>query len=590
MKLATKLLILAGIPLFAFLLQTGRNLTQTLNELEISQTMRKNMEAFRAVSSTVHELQKERGKSLLFLGGGVSFTEVASQQDQTNVQLARLSESVEQSVIPEEVKSRVKNSLDELDVFRKEIQGSVNVLEIRKKYTDLIKSLLSVQNSAANAPTTKGIGKTMTYLTTIESAKEYAGQLRATMANILATDKALTPELRNSLFSLKASIDVYLAQSQLVKRDSAQAIAVLIQGNNFKEIDTVFWRIIERANEGGYQTEPKTFFQTITQVIDELGRIVAAEVVTVSSQVQEIEKEGKASALISMLASFALIAISMLVSWLVGRSIIRPSRNIMFMLTEASKQIASASSQVAGASQSLAQGATEQASALTETNASFKEIAHQTNRNSQTSQSARGISAATLADTESGLQAMQRLAEAMNSIDESAKRTAAIVRSIDEIAFQTNLLALNAAVEAARAGDAGKGFAVVAEEVRSLALRSSDAAHNTAQMIDDSVQRVAAGIAVTNDVAASFDKIGGGTRNVNDLMVDIADSSREQSSGLSEIDKALSEMDQVTQHNAAGAEELSAASEELSAQAGELMGMVGELQLLVDGKSDLIGH
>ena len=79
-----------------------------------------------------------------------------------------------------------------------------------------------------------------------------------------------------------------------------------------------------------------------------------------------------------------------------------------------------------------------------------------------------------------------------------------VIRTIDEIAFQTNLLALNAAVEAARAGDSGRGFAVVAQEVRNLAMRSAQAAKNTAGLIQDSVQNAEEGVVIHGKVVEKF--------------------------------------------------------------------------------------
>ena len=81
----------------------------------------------------------------------------------------------------------------------------------------------------------------------------------------------------------------------------------------------------------------------------------------------------------------------------------------------------------------------------------------------------------------------------MAKIRASAEGTSQIIKDINEIAFQTNLLALNAAVEAARAGEAGRGFAVVAEEVRSLALRSKEAAKKTEALIRESVTQAGEG-------------------------------------------------------------------------------------------------
>jgi methyl-accepting chemotaxis protein len=174
---------------------------------------------------------------------------------------------------------------------------------------------------------------------------------------------------------------------------------------------------------------------------------------------------------------------------------------------------------------------------------------------------------------------MQRLSEAMEKIKASSDSTAKIVKTIDEIAFQTNLLALNAAVEAARAGDAGKGFAVVAEEVRNLAMRSAEAAKNTANMIEESVRNAEGGVALNLEVLAKLQEINGQANKVGEMMAQISSGSEQQQSGIDQITTAMEQMNQLTQQNAASSEESASAAEELSGQAEELRTMVAQFKL-----------
>jgi methyl-accepting chemotaxis protein len=247
----------------------------------------------------------------------------------------------------------------------------------------------------------------------------------------------------------------------------------------------------------------------------------------------------------------------------------------MQQIAVGAEQVTNAATEISSGSQALAQGASEQASTLEEVSSNLQEISSMTRQNASNSKEARAMSDGARTATEGGMRNMKRLSEAVERIKESSDSTAKIVKTIEEIAFQTNLLALNAAVEAARAGDAGKGFAVVAEEVRNLAMRSAEAAQNTAQLIDEAVRNTENGVALNSEVSQNLEEINTQIEKVSVVMAEIAAASEQQNQGVEQINVAVEQMNGVTQQTAANSEESASAAEELSGQAQEMLGLIG---------------
>ena len=200
-------------------------------------------------------------------------------------------------------------------------------------------------------------------------------------------------------------------------------------------------------------------------------------------------------------------------------------------------------------------------------------------QNALNAREAKGVAEHARSSADKGVESMSRMSSAINKIKTSSDSTARIVKTIDEIAFQTNLLALNAAVEAARAGDAGKGFAVVAEEVRNLAMRSAEAAKNTADLIEEAVRNSENGVNINAEVLKNFQEITERTNKVSQVMAEIAAASDQQDQGISELNKAVEHLNHVTQQNAANAEESASAAEEMSSQSKEMRSMVAGFKL-----------
>ncbi|MDI9402754.1 MAG: methyl-accepting chemotaxis protein [Limnohabitans sp.] len=248
-------------------------------------------------------------------------------------------------------------------------------------------------------------------------------------------------------------------------------------------------------------------------------------------------------------------------------------------IRKGASEIDAGSSQVSSTSQSVASGASQQAASLEEISASLEQMNAMTERNAQNANTAVSRSDDARVRADQCKDQMVRMSEAMGAIKQSSDSIAKVLKVIDEIAFQTNLLALNAAVEAARAGEAGKGFAVVAEEVRNLAQRSAQAARETAAMIEESTTRADRAVSICGDVDSSLRTIVEGTREVNELLAQIASASREQAQGIGQINSGVAELDKVTQQNAGNSEELAAASEETAAQVASLKQVVGQFKV-----------
>ena len=248
-------------------------------------------------------------------------------------------------------------------------------------------------------------------------------------------------------------------------------------------------------------------------------------------------------------------------------------------LQAAIAQVNAASAEIGSGSQDLASSASEQAAAVDAVSNKVGVVDGRTKLNAADAGAAKEIVEDARRASARGVDSMEKLAEAVQGIKQSADETAKIVKTIDEIAFQTNLLALNAAVEAARAGEAGRGFAVVADEVRTLAVRAADAARNTAALIETSITRAEAGVALNESVRKALVEINGGVEKASAVMTQIADGARVQQSDLAEITGAITQIGSVTQRTAANAEESASAAAELSAQAREMHELASQFQL-----------
>ncbi|MDR2386395.1 MAG: methyl-accepting chemotaxis protein [Deltaproteobacteria bacterium] len=332
-----------------------------------------------------------------------------------------------------------------------------------------------------------------------------------------------------------------------------------------------------QQNEIDRRTAREAALEAIDLVSDTLSRVT----LDFADETIEVTDKAWMAIIIGVVVAVILsLAISIISSSRLSGSLLLITES----LTHGSEEVERASLELSQASQSVAAGTSENAAALEETSAAIEELSSMTKRNGENAAQAKNLidmARQAVVDSEGS---MDKVMAAMDKIAVSGTQIGNIIKTIDEIAFQTNLLALNAAVEAARAGESGAGFAVVADEVRNLAIRSAEAAKNTAGLIDKTIGDITFGSALIKKTYEAFETLVDEVVKVSEIIEGVAEASTEQSQGISQITTAIHEMDQVTQNNAAASEETAGAAQSLSSEAHTLEESAQELLVLVTGK------
>lgn len=406
------------------------------------------------------------------------------------------------------------------------------------------------------------------------------------LVNSVLRDSSLKDKAWGEIKTKELSAEDHLARlMSLTDPETRKAVEKLTANEDFVFIKDAYSRIQKMgSNKTDYSMFPtREEYSTGPFIRVEAAFAELADTINQSIVDYSAERLAVASRDLWLLVGLVVLVIVVLsvLLYVIGRSISQPLRKLSRELNETARLGKRSSTVIAESSQRLSEDAVRETESLGNIFSSVEQVSGLTEANMKRVHELVSLSKQADSSTERGREQVDLLVHAMDGIQKTNEDIAAIVKTIDEIAFQTNILALNAAVEAARAGEAGAGFAVVADEVRSLAHRSAAAAKETAVKIESALASNSKGAEIGGEVQQGFLAIAEITGKYLSMAEDIEGSSADSANQLNSVRGALGNLDGIAQRTAAAAEENAAAVAEMDGQIDMIRESAGQLGRMV---------
>lgn len=623
----TKKIIIILIPLYITIIALSYFSLRDFRNDELSgEKVLKGALAFKETSRLIHETQKERGKSVLFLNGKADRAELVTHREVVSKYHGLTLDSLGAVDFSDKdnIVSVVQNDLERI---RAMVDAKVTVGEALKEYGQYIDKLIFMQTKIFERSGFEGKESRLKSLVIFEQSKEQLGRLRAFLNGIFSANLPKESKDRDLAQKLLTSFMVGLeSPGLLISQTSQDKIKTILSSSDWKSVQTSYDLFLAKYNEGNYGVSATDFSKAITANIDSIYDIVLFELEQNIQSLHEVEKNLQRSFYLLNATIFAVVIGVSFIVYMVVKQLVGDLKFLGMQLNEQSKKVENSSASLSASAEQLSQSTTEQAASLQETSASIDEVSSMILNTKDNATSSIELVKKGLTSVTRGARLVSEMREGMNKIKESnsillekvnqsvseTENVLGIIaeinaktKIINDIVFQTRLLSFNASVEAARAGEHGKGFSVVAEEIGKLAQVSGEAAHEIAEMLSRSTvevkkitegtkentraaleetdQKVQAGMDISSQCEKVFREVSESIDEISSIVNAINLATEEQSSGVSEVTKAIGQLDQVAQQNAQSAQLTSQTSEDLLGLSKELEKQIIRLNQLVIG-------
>lgn len=567
----------------------------------------------KAISGFIHELQKERAKTVLFLNKSIEKSELDAQREIANAAHQKMDAG--------------RNA--KLESIRKSVEEGVSPGAAAAGYVELIAGLIQSQVDLFNGIHFRGEENKFSSLAIFEKAKENMGQLRAKLNQIFGSNQPLPAKELEVISSLKTNILANLQSPGLkLTPEGDERITHILNSQEWAGVLKKFDIVVEKYATGNYGVSPKEYSAEITSQIDRVYEVINSEHSTALKHLQEFV-EGVKKKLLFFISAFVVVLIfTVFFSWNMIKSMTTSLKNVIENLNETTPKLTQSAEYLNDLSSSLSSCSTEQAAAVQETASSLEEVFGMVNRNAENAGRARDNSLQSLEQVKQGQESVEKMISSLKDISsnnevlnefisKNNKELEEIVsvitdianktKVINDIVFQTKLLSFNASVEAARAGEHGKGFAVVAEEIGNLAVMSGTSADEIKRLLDESnhkvrniiahtkenveaisiegSQKVKNGVVRAEECHQILNTIATAVEDLELIIQEVAVASTEQSKGISEVNKAMSQIDQVTHQNSQSSQDVSTRSGEVLTLSGSIKSSSDQLYDILNGKA-----
>lgn len=615
LKIKYKLFIMTIIPIAGLIYFSYLQISGNYQEFKLFQTNLKHIEIFTKNSDLIQELQKERGKTNLYLNRGILFNELKKQRDLTNQVFVALKESLKNNDSALKIKERTDLSAYQTDNIRTQIERRALFAGSFEQYSEIINNLFKTFSEITNSKTTRGIGKKFASLSLLEDSKEQAAKLRGFLSGILAADKPISTENLLRILTYKKGLEANLYSPAVLLSENSQKLLRQIElSAEWKETNAVFLKVVQSFQKGRYQVSGADYFKKMTHIVDNIGNLIDTEKRELKSFTEDIRNEIAGQMITYILINLLILFISTIIAILMIRAIIKPVftmtaqlkaisegqsglnvklvidshdeigllskylnqfignlKELVIKIIESNYQVLTAVEEVSKGNQDMAPRVDSQSASLEETASAIEQMTANIKNSTNNAVIARKLANETKSSAIEGESVLSNAVESIEKTTVQASKIKDIIKIIEEIAFQTNILALNAAVEAARAKENGKGFAVVANEVRSLAQKTFENAKQIAEVIENLVKGIVQGNQLAKQTQSKFIEIKDKIEVAVDKINEVAAGAEEQSTGIDQINQAVNHLDESTQANASLVEEVASSAEELETQARDVI-------------------